>query len=255
MDDAETALRLFLTRDPTEAHRFAAEMERHNSDRRAAQEAMLIEAIEQAEVKVSQGAKVLVISEENWNAGVVGIVAGRICELYGRPTILISRDPESGMGGGSARSIDKFNIVEALRLSADLLAGFGGHALAAGLSLPLENLDALEERLNDLASEIITDEDLLPRIEVEAKLEPSDITRQLAERIRDLEPFGEGNPEPLFMSTGMSSPDPAAGGGWLTYEAIGSGQEVRSDQLHRVQDGRLGGQASAWRNGRFVLPY
>lgn len=218
MDDAETALRLFLTRDPSEARGFAAEMERHNSDRRAAQEAILIEAIEQAEEKVSRGMKVLVISQENWNTGVVGIVAGRIRESHGRPAILISRDAESGMGGGSARSIEKFNMVEALRQSSDLLTTFGGHALAAGLSLPLENLDALEQRLNELASEVITDEDLLPRIEVEAKLELGDINRRLAESIGALEPFGEANPEPLFMSTQLTV---------LARQRVGDGSHMR----------------------------
>lgn len=218
MDDAETALRLFLTKDPTEARGIASEMERHNTDRRAVQEAILTRALEQAEDKVSRGAKVLVISEENWNPGVIGIVAGRICESYGRPAILVNRDPESGMGGGSARSIDKFNMIEALRMSSDLLATFGGHALAAGFSLPLENLDAFEERLNELAADIITDEDLLPRVEVEAKLEPVDITRGLAEMIRSLEPFGEGNPEPLFMSGRLTV---------LARQRVGDGSHMR----------------------------
>lgn len=204
MDDAQAALRLFLTKDVDEAGMLAEEMERHNSDRKAEQQRIQDEAIEQVASKDLSSARVLVLSNEGWNAGVIGIVAGKLCETFGRPAIVISRDPETGMGGGSARSVEPFNMVEGLRHCSDLLGRFGGHALAAGLSIPLENMDAFEERINALASEVIPEAELAPRIDVEMELKPTEITRKLADMIALLEPYGEANPEPLFMSRDLT---------------------------------------------------
>lgn len=204
LDDASIALRLLLTRDDAEAAALMEEMERCNNERRAEQDRILAEAIEQVKSKDLSRTRVLVLSHTGWNTGVIGIVAGKIAECYGRPAILIGRDEECGMGYGSARSTPAFNIHEGLIHCHELLVRYGGHALAAGLSLSLDNLAAFEGRINALALDIIKDEDLVPQVIVDAELDASDINRELADAIESMEPFGMANQEPLFMTRGMT---------------------------------------------------
>jgi single-stranded-DNA-specific exonuclease len=226
MDDATTALRLLLTRDETEANQLAAKMERHNAERRAEQERILREAMEQAESKDLDAVRVLVLSSEEWNTGVIGVVAGKICECYGRPAILISRNESTGEGRGSARSDKSFDIVEGLRACHRLLTHYGGHALAAGLSIPLANLDRFEEEINAIACEAIEKEELPPKFEVEAELEAKDITRDLAASLLCLEPFGMGNPEPLFATRGLvvGQKQRVGGGSHLRMQLLAEGE-------------------------------
>ncbi len=218
MEDASTALELFLTRDEKEAHDLAAQLERCNSERKAEQGRIMAEAVEQVESKDLAGVRVLVLSREGWNSGVIGIVAGKICEQYARPTIMISRDEASGMGSGSARSTEAFNMLEGLRHCREMLGRFGGHELAAGLSIPLSNLDAFEDRINALGFEQIAEEELVPRIEFEGELAAGDVTRELADTLASMEPFGNGNPEPLFMTRKLSV---------LRRERVGDGSHLK----------------------------
>lgn len=207
MDDATKALELLLTSDEGRAGLLAEEMERHNSDRKAEQERIMREAVEQVEAKDLERTRVLVLSAEGWNTGVVGIAAGKIADLYCRPAILINRDEVGGIGGGSGRSVEGFNLLEALRHCKALLGRFGGHAAAAGLSLPLANLVEFEEKINDYAAETLTEEELAPRIMLDAELTASEVSRELVDAIASLEPFGEGNREPMFMSRGLTVVD------------------------------------------------
>jgi len=203
MDDASVALRLLLTRDESEASQLAEQLERCNNERRAEQERIFAEAVEQVGTKDISCARVLVLSGEGWNTGVVGIVAGKIREMFNRPAILINRDEAAGIGAGSARSIEKFHILDGLRQCDDLLGRYGGHALAAGLSIPLANLDEFEERINAVGFETMTEEDIEAKVVVDAELLADEITRDLAKAISSMEPFGTGNPEPLFMTRAM----------------------------------------------------
>lgn len=200
LEDASTALNLLLTGDEAEAGLLMAEMERCNSERRAEQDRMLQEALEQIERRNVSDSHVLVLSKEGWNTGVVGIVAQKICELYYRPTLLISRDEASGTGGGSARSTPDFNLIEGLRGCADLLSRFGGHASAAGLSLDLANIEPLEDRLTEIARATVGEEIPPVCIELDSELSAEQITRELADVLAAMEPFGTGNPEPLFVT-------------------------------------------------------
>lgn len=200
MDDAAIALRLMLTKDENEARELMREMEQQNADRRVEQERILAEAVAQAESKDLSRTSVIVLSSPGWNTGVIGIVAGRICEMFGRPAILIGRDDEAEIGHGSARSIPEFNMIEGLHLCSDLLGRFGGHTLAAGLSIPTGNIESFEEAINDVASQMIPEEAFIPRIELDAELDAAEIDNELAELLTRLEPFGTGNPEPLFMT-------------------------------------------------------
>ena len=204
MHDATAALKLFLTRDETEARTLMVEMEQHNDDRRVEQTRILEEAIEQVESKDLSNLRVLILSSEKWNSGVVGIVASKIAERYTRPTIMLCRDDASGIGHGSARSIDGFNLLESLCHCGDLLTGFGGHTQAAGMSIQLDNLDAFEDKINKYAHEIIPAEALLPRVTAEIEIDAADITRELVDIIASMEPFGMGNPEPLFISRNLN---------------------------------------------------
>lgn len=204
MDDASLALRLLLTSDEAEAEQLAGHLERCNSERRAEQERILAEALEHVASKDISGARVLVLSGEGWNAGVIGIVAGKICEMFNRPAILINRDEAAEIGVGSARSIEKFHILDGLRRCDDLLGRYGGHALAAGLSIPLANLDEFAERINAVGFEMMAEEDIEARVIVDAELMPGEVTYDLAQSISSMEPFGSGNPEPLFATRAMS---------------------------------------------------
>lgn len=200
MDDATKALELLLTSDEHQANLLAAEMERHNTDRKAEQERIMLEAIEQVEAKDLERTRVLVLAAEGWNTGVVGIAAGKIADIFGRPAILLSRDEQCGVACGSARSVEGFNLLEGLRYCDPLLDRYGGHTAAAGVSLPLANLDAFEKSINDYAAEMLPVEELVARITMDAELDTADVTHALADSIASLEPFGMGNPEPLFMS-------------------------------------------------------
>jgi len=203
MDDASVALRLLLTNDEQEAWALSCEMESLNRERRVEQERIMAQALEQVHSKDLSSVRVLVLSAEGWNTGVIGVVAGKICDTYNRPTIMISRDEEIGIGSGSARSISSFSIIEGLRRCADLLEGFGGHAQAAGLALRLDKLNAFEERINAICAEVIPEERLIPSIEADAELSPDEINDELAESLLAMEPFGEGNAEPLFITRGL----------------------------------------------------
>lgn len=218
MDDATKALELLLTQDEAEAAALVAEMERHNTDRKAEQERILREAVEQVEAKDLESCPVLVLSAEGWNTGVVGIAAGKICEQYARPTILLCRDESCGMGFGSARSTECFDILEALRQCDGLLHRYGGHCAAAGLSVDLANLEAFELAVNDYAAETLEPEELVPRIVLDAELSAGDISRQLADSLVQMEPFGVGNPEPLFLSRDMKV---------LDRQRVGDGSHLR----------------------------
>jgi single-stranded-DNA-specific exonuclease len=138
--------------------------------------------------------------------------------MFCRPAILLSRDEMCGIGCGSARSIDGFDLLESLRHCDGLLDRYGGHAAAAGVSMRLDNLDEFERKINAYAAEVLTLEELVPRVVVDAELAPADVSRSLLDALTRLEPFGEGNPEPLFVSRGLNVVD---------WRRLGDGSHLR----------------------------
>lgn len=200
LEDASVALRLLITDNMEEARALAQELERCNQERRAEQERILNEAIEQVKAYDLSREWVLVLAREGWDSGVIGIVASKVLEQYYRPTVLISLDPHLGVGRGSARSVRVYDIFRALEARRDLFYECGGHTLAAGFSIPVQNIEALRLHLNQLAHEWMSAEDLLPTLDIEAEVEPAEITPQLVDQLSLLEPFGHGNPEPLLLS-------------------------------------------------------
>lgn len=193
MGNAEPALELLLTNDFSKANEIAAFIEQQNCARQAEEQDIFAAAIKQIEENGYEYDRVIVLGGHNWHHGVVGIVAAKITEKYGKPTILLSISGD--VASGSGRSISGFPLHDALNSAQDLLTKFGGHALAAGLTLNAEKIDELRKRLNEYAKECGP---IVPILKLDCKLNPAGITLDLAEALSVLEPFGMGNPAPVF---------------------------------------------------------
>ncbi|MDR1630006.1 MAG: single-stranded-DNA-specific exonuclease RecJ [Oscillospiraceae bacterium] len=195
MGNAERAVRLLLTEDVVEAQHYAEEIHEVNALRHETENEILA-SVERGlrERPESRYDKVLVVDGENWHQGVIGIVASRLVERYARPVIVISRESD-GIGKGSGRSIDGFSLFDALRHVSDMLLHFGGHTLAAGFSIAVDKIEDFRRAVNDYA---LTQPDVLPRLALDFRLHPSQINLNILDSLTQLEPFGAGNPMPLF---------------------------------------------------------
>jgi len=199
MAHAEPAIELMLSTDMNEAYPLAQQLEYYNTERKAVVDQITSEARRLAEAVPNHLKNVLVIAKEDWHEGVVGIACSRLMESFYRPTLVFSIDPDTGLAKGSARSIEGFNIFEALNQCRDLLLRFGGHAMAAGMTLPAENLPVLAERLNAIADDRLDPEDFVPKTHAEGYLHLEDVTISFIESLEQLAPFGVGNPKPRFI--------------------------------------------------------
>jgi len=208
LQDADLAVQLVLTDDPAEAEQLALEMEELNKSRQAIVNSITNEAIEEVEqhFPIDQN-KVLVIGKEGWNAGVIGIVASRLVEKYYRPAIVLSFDNEKGLAKGSARSIPGFDLFQNLSESRDILPHFGGHPMAAGMTLALQDVAVLRERLNQQAKELLTEEDFIPITYLDAEVRLEDVHLPALDEMSQLAPFGVDNPKPkvLIDNVGIES--------------------------------------------------
>jgi single-stranded-DNA-specific exonuclease len=196
MGNARDALSLLLTDDPVEAYRIADRMERLNRERRTADEAVLQDALEQLRLR-GDLPPVVVLWSDTWPVGVVGIAANRILDRFHRPALLIALEGDRGRGSG--RAPDGFALPEALQACTDLLDAHGGHARAAGFTIPCANLEAFRERMETLAAGA----DLSPAAtpwELDATVSVDELDPACVSWLERLEPFGQGNPEPLFGS-------------------------------------------------------
>ncbi len=199
LGDAGRAVRLLTTENDQQAKNIASILESENRIRRDIDEDTFLQAIEVVENNYDpQNERALVLNKDGWHPGVIGIVASRIVEKYFRPTIMIAT--EDGKGKGSARSIPGFDLYEALKSCKDLMIDFGGHKYAAGLSIKLENIPQLRERFNEIASENLTDDMLIPKLSVDAEIQFSEITWELLKLLNKMAPFGPQNMRPVFMS-------------------------------------------------------
>ena len=143
---------------------------------------------------------IIIVGSKNWHHGVIGIVASKITELYYKPSVLISF--EDGIGKGSGRSIEGFDLHEALTKCGDYLEKFGGHEMAIGLTLKEENFNAFKTKLEEITSETI-DKEAVPSIKVDAIIEPKSINMDIFASMKLLEPYGESNSSPLFVSKNL----------------------------------------------------
>ena len=194
MGSAERAIKLLLTDDDSEASLLASEISEANTQRQAT-ESGITEFAENyienhPEIKFS---KVIVVDGENWHQGVIGIVASRLCEKYGKPCIVISKAGE--LAKGSGRSVDGFSLYDALVFCKDILVQYGGHKLAAGMTVETDKIDEFRKKINEYAE---TQEDVLPVLKLDCKLNPASISLDMLSAINILEPFGAENPQPLF---------------------------------------------------------
>ena len=192
---------LLLTEDAAEAQAIAEELDAANRERQAVEQEILQAAEKQIESIDVKKAPVLVLHGDGWHPGVIGIVASRIVERYYRPTVIIAE--EDGVGKGSCRSIRGFHMFEALSACKAHLLGFGGHAQAAGLSLRSEDIAPFREALAAYATRVLAAEDFIPILDIELELAPDKISEKLMTEIKLLEPYGMGNPKPLFSSHGV----------------------------------------------------
>ncbi len=199
--EADEALELLLTRDSVRAEQLAAILSERNTLRQQEQRRIQAEAIHAIFESGLSDDAVLVVGREGWHPGVIGIVAGKLVETFYRPAVVLTM--RDGHWHGSARGIPGFHWARALEeLGEDLVRG-GGHAMAAGLSLPGERLAEFRVAVNELAQQWLSPADLQPRLEAEAEVPVREISLRLAEELGRLAPFGEGNPEPVLMSGGV----------------------------------------------------
>ncbi len=199
LGDASTAVKLLITESEEEAALLAAQLESDNSERKKIDEETVNEAIYLIETdKLYQERGAIILHEENWHPGVIGIVASRIVEKYYRPTIMLTTI--DGVAKGSARSISHFNIYEALKGCEDLLLHYGGHEAAAGLAVELDKLDEFKFRFNKIVSDKLSEELLTPPLEVDAKIKFSEITPKFIRIIEQFAPFGPANMRPVFWT-------------------------------------------------------
>ena len=199
MDIASEVIELFSTRDSHRATELAAKLERLNRERRDA-EAAALRVIEQRLASDAELCtdRLLVVDGEGWHRGVIGILASRVVERTAKPALVIS--VEDGVAHGSGRSVDGFQLLNALESCADLFTRFGGHAFAVGFALPAETVPELKRRLRLYAEEHLAEREPERVLRIHAELPLDRITPVLAGWLRKLEPLGHGNPEPMFVA-------------------------------------------------------
>ncbi|HUX94012.1 MAG TPA: single-stranded-DNA-specific exonuclease RecJ [Ignavibacteriaceae bacterium] len=202
LGDAERAVQLLITNEKDKAFELAKVLESENYQRRKIDEDTFDNALEILENSSDENdGAAIILHQENWHPGVIGIVASRLVERYYRPTIMLTTI--DGVAKGSARSISNFNIYEALKKCEDLLIHFGGHKAAAGLAVELENIDEFKLKFNQIVKESISEEDLSPEIHIDSKLKFSEITPKFLRIMEQFAPFGPGNMRPVFLSEGV----------------------------------------------------
>lgn len=199
IDDAAMALQLLIESDPERAKELAEQIDKLNTARKLEQDRIIKEAIEMVLANHLHENKVLMVGNQGWNAGIVGIVASRLVETFGRPTFVFSVDPESGQYKGSGRSVAGFNLAEVISNSKDLVSG-GGHEMAAGCAIQGENYDAAVNAFNSFAAEHYTDEQLTPALVTDMEVQPGEVTLDVLKELEILEPFGMANPKPTFFT-------------------------------------------------------
>ena len=199
----DEALELFTTDNQEKATELAKKMDEYNIQRQLEEKRIYDEAITllQEETQTNDITNCIVLGHENWNPGVIGIVSSRITEKFYKPSILVCFDKDIAKGSG--RSIEGFDLHKALMECDKYLTNYGGHSLAAGLSLNRKDFEKFKNMINEYAEKNIKDEDLIPTINIDLKLEDSQLNIEDVEELKLLEPFGQSNEEPIFMITNL----------------------------------------------------
>ena len=202
----QKALELLLTEDRDEARKLAKMLNDENRSRQKIESGILEEALSRIEREVNfKHHRVIVLASENWHPGVIGIVASRIADRFYRPTILISLDGK--LGKGSGRSVEGFNLFKALSKCKDLLAAFGGHEGACGVTIEKQKIDEFREKVNIAAGEDVSEQTFSPQLDIDMDIPLNMLTKGVIGEIEALAPFGEENPRPIFSSRNLTIKD------------------------------------------------
>lgn len=198
LEDAKRAVELFIERDHRVCSTIISELLSKNSERKEIQEDIFQKAVEKIENEKLYENAVLIVGEEGFHHGVIGIVASKILDRYYKPTIIMEIKKDEGVATASCRSIEGFNIIEALNNFSDLLLKYGGHSGAAGFSIKIENIPEFSKRLNEYAEKTISDIAFVKPIKIDKPLAFYKISYDFLDKISLLEPFGFGNSSPIF---------------------------------------------------------
>ena len=198
LEDALLGVDLLLESSPERSLAMARLLDDFNRERQAIEQETLRQAVSRLEAKPGTGEHSIVLADPRWHPGVIGIVASRLVERYHRPTVLIAL--EDGQGKGSARSIAGFHLYRSLERCRQHLAGFGGHAFAAGLTIGESEVEGFAAAFEKVAQESLCAEDLLPRLLHDGEVLLEELTETAVRQLADLAPFGAGNPEPSFVA-------------------------------------------------------
>ena len=203
LGDASRAVKLLTTQNPVLAMDIAQELEEENNRRKDITLKITNDALYMVKTNCDlENENAIVLGHKNWHPGVIGIVASRIKEEFARPAIIISLDDAECRG--SCRSIRGFDMVDALGECKDYLTGFGGHPIAAGLSMKSSDFDSFKQKFIKVANDKISTEDLIPAIYVDSKLNLEDVNDRMIKFLHSMEPYGPGNMRPVFVSSNLS---------------------------------------------------
>jgi single-stranded-DNA-specific exonuclease len=203
LGDASRAVKLLTTQNPVLAKEIAEELEVENNRRKDITLQITNDALYMVKTNCDlENENAIVLRHKNWHPGVIGIVASRIKEEFSRPAIIISLDDVESRG--SCRSIRGFDMVDALGECKDYLTGFGGHPIAAGLSMKSSDFDSFKQKFIKVANDKISTEDLIPAIYVDSKLNLEDVNDRMIKFLHSMEPYGPGNMRPVFVSSNLS---------------------------------------------------
>ncbi|MFU8796543.1 MAG: single-stranded-DNA-specific exonuclease RecJ [Dehalococcoidia bacterium] len=260
LDSASTSYRLLTTGSSEEARQLAEELEGRNTERQKLSSEVLGHARQRLVDKLHL--PLLLVGDDSYSVGVIGPVAGRLLDEFYKPVVVVSLGPE--LCKGSCRSIAEFDMVEALESCSDLLTAFGGHALAAGFTVPRENLVGLEDRLMGLAREKLSHLDLRPEIVIDAEVPLSTFTGEAFSLIQQLSPFGRCNPKPTYVTRNVEVIECrnfGSRGEWLrlklrqgnvTWRAVDFASQRKANEVPRLVDIAYNLERTHW-NGEEVL--
>ncbi|MDT3693526.1 MAG: single-stranded-DNA-specific exonuclease RecJ, partial [Mucispirillum sp.] len=198
MASSDKSLKLLVTQNRNEAKQLALELDNENKYRQMIERDILQQTYDLIEKnRYAEFMSGLVIASDNWHPGVIGIVASRVVDKYFKPTVILTED--NGVYKGSARSIPGFHLYDGLNSLSDILISFGGHKYAAGVKLEKKNLEEFRNRFDEVVKSSLKEEDFIPEIYIDAEIDSKDITNEIMQWLEKLEPYGQGNKEPVFF--------------------------------------------------------
>jgi single-stranded-DNA-specific exonuclease len=249
MDVAEHVIQLFTEKDATRAAEIAIRLNQLNGDRQQEEQRILDEIQRQIKASPEMGESYCLVMEgEGWHRGVIGICATRVVERYRRPTLIFSC--EDGQAHGSGRSIESFHLLDALESCPELFTRFGGHAHAVGCSLPVGKIAELRLRLDAFARQRLTPQDFVPILRYDAEISLNDVKHDFWLLLQKLEPFGSGNPLPVFVTRNakLVQPPRVLKERHLKLRVVSGERDSHASQLQRGHD------ALGWRMAERLTP-